>query len=98
LGQTVGGAVGTKEQTARKEIDSSRMRLLTAIMAATGQSAKQLDSNTELKIWLDSLGSTKGDYESNMAILQNIENAFLKKKGAAGGDDVDTKNPLLGGP
>lgn len=81
LGQGIGGIVGTKEQTARKELDSSRLQLLTAIKDASGMSSQQLNSNVELKTWLDSLGSTKSDYESNSKILDNLEDIYLRGKG-----------------
>jgi hypothetical protein len=81
LGQFVGGVVGTEEQTARKELDASRMQLLNAIKSATGMSAQQMNSNIELQTWLKALGAPNSDYESNMAILDALENAYVKGTG-----------------
>lgn len=81
-GQFLGGVFGTPEQTARKELDSSRLQLLSAIKNATGMSSQQMNSNMELKAWLDSLGATNSDYESNVAILDKLEDTFVKNAGA----------------
>lgn len=78
VGQMGGRIIGSKEQDARNQIQSSRLRLLNAIKNATGMSAQQLNSNAELKTWLDSLTNMEGSVESNKAILDQIENAFLK--------------------
>jgi hypothetical protein len=79
-GQIGGRIIGSKEQDARNQIQSARLRILNAIKNATGMSAQQLNSNMELKTWLDSITSLTGSYESNMGILDSIENAFLKNK------------------
>lgn len=84
IGQIGGRVIGTKEQGARNQIQSARLRILNAIKSATGMSARQLDSNTELKTWLDSLTSMTGSYESNVGIIDAIENAFLSGKGKGG--------------
>ena len=80
-GQLLGRMGGTKEQTARNEIQSSRLRVMNAIKNATGMSAQQLNSNVELKTWLDSLTSFANSYESNIGILDAIEDSFVKGKG-----------------
>lgn len=76
VGQTVGGALGTKNQSARNTINSFRTRLVSAIMAATGMSAKQLDSNAELRLQLDSATSPQKDVQSNRRALQWIEQNY----------------------
>lgn len=77
VGQLGGRILGTQEQSARNEIQSSRLRLLNAIKNATGMSAQQLNSNAELKTWLDSLTNMEGSYESNMGIIDAIDRAFM---------------------
>jgi hypothetical protein len=59
LGQTIGGALGTKNQTQRDIISQTRPLLLQSIMKATGMSAKQMDSNAELKLWLSTATDNK---------------------------------------
>ena len=76
VGQLGGRILGTQEQSARNEIQSARLRLLNAIKTATGMSAQQLNSNAELKTWLDSMTNLEGSYESNMGIVDAIEKAF----------------------
>ena len=84
-GQLGGRMIGSKEQDARNQIQSARLRIMNAIKNATGMSAQQLNSNVELKTWLDSLTSLTGSYESNIGILDSLESAFLKPKGDATG-------------
>lgn len=67
LGTTVGRTVGTKAQTARDTIANLRQALLADIKAATGMSSKAIDSNVELKAFLDSLG----DPDQSLETIQN---------------------------
>ena len=85
VGQLGGRMLGTKEQDERNAIKSTRLRLMNAIKNATGMSAQQMNSNVELKTWLDSLGDPTQSFESNMEIINNIEDAFLsgKKQGSS---------------
>lgn len=80
-GQIAGRVTGTKEQDARNQIQSSRLRVMNAIKNATGMSAQQMNSNVELKTWLDSLTDPSKTYESNIGIINAIEDAFVKGKG-----------------
>ena len=80
VGQAAGRFVGTATQSKRDELASVRLQLLNAIKQSTGMSSQQLNSNVELKTWLDSLGSAGMTKETNEAILNNIENSYLKKK------------------
>lgn len=80
VGQIGGRLVGTETQAKRDELKSVRLQLLNAVKEATGMSATQLNSNIELKTWLDSLGSEGMTKEANLAILNNISNRYLKGK------------------
>lgn len=82
LGQAVGKAVGTKSQDERNAITSSKNILLQSIMQATGMTARQLDSNVELKMWINSITDPSNTYESNMKILDNIEKFVSTKANA----------------
>ena len=78
MGQTLGGAVGTKNQNARDAIEQQRPMLLRGIMQATGMSARQLDSNAELKLWLATATDPTKGYQANMDALNNIAEMFGK--------------------
>ena len=77
VGQLAGKALGTQNQSARNDIAMSRPALLAALMKATGLSAKQMDSNTELKLWLSTATDPTLDVESNRRALDNIEKKYI---------------------
>lgn len=77
IGQVAGRAFGTSNQSARNDIAMSRPALLAALMKATGMSAKQMDSNVELKLWLTTATDPTLDVESNRRALDNIEMKYL---------------------
>lgn len=78
IGQGVGKMLGTQNQSARNDIAMGRPALLAALMKATGMSAKQMDSNAELKLWLTTATDPTLDVESNRRALANIEKKYLK--------------------
>ena len=82
VGHMGGRAFGTKEQAKRDELKSVRLQLLNAVKEATGMSAQQLNSNVELKTYLDSLGSEGMTKEANLAILDNLSRRYLKGEAA----------------
>ena len=79
-GQFVGKVLGTKNQEARNKISMTRPILMTSIMKAAGMSAKQLDSNAELKLWLTAATDPDMGYEANMQAMKNIENYIDKTR------------------
>lgn len=85
LGQLVGKAFGTSNQSARNEIAMSRPALLAALMKATGMSARQLDSNAELKLWITTATDPTLDVQANRKAMDNIEMKYLGSKSRAGG-------------
>ena len=78
VGQAFGRVVGSEDQSKRDQLKSLRLQLLNSIKQVTGMGSAQLNSNVELKTWLESLGSDGMSKEANEAILQNIENKYLK--------------------
>jgi hypothetical protein len=88
-GQVVGGALGSKNQSARNDMLMIRPSLLRSIMQSTGMSAKQMDSNAELKLWLSTATDPQKDYQSNINALNNI----AKKYGSGGFLDEDGSTP-----
>jgi hypothetical protein len=88
LGQFVGRAVGTRNQSARNQIAQQRPLLLNAIKQATGMSAKQMDSNAELKLYLSAATDPTLDIRANMAALDKLDELYglgLKKPSDGGG-------------
>jgi hypothetical protein len=81
-GQLTGRIFGTEAQSERNKIAQTRPLLMTQIMSALGLSAKQLDSNAELKLWLSAATDPTLDLQSNKAALDNLEN-LLAGKGKA---------------
>jgi hypothetical protein len=73
VGQTVGSFFGTKTQAERDKIEQTRPLLMTTIMQAMGLSAKQLDSNAELKLWLSSATDPTKSLEANREALNELE-------------------------
>ena len=76
-GQAAGSYIGTKAQSARTKIKQLRPLLVTAIKQATGMSAKQMDSNVELKLFLDAASNPDtADINANLEALNNIEKLY----------------------
>jgi hypothetical protein len=96
VGQVAGRTFGTKEQAKRDELKSIRLQLLNSVKEATGMSAQQLNSNVELKTYLDSLGSEGMSKEANLAILENLSRRYLKGNAKAPSDGTGTaQNPIV---
>ena len=77
IGQAVGRALGTGNQSARNDIAMTRPALLASLMKATGMSAKQMDSNAELKLWLATATDPTLDVQANRRALDNIEKKYI---------------------
>ena len=88
IGQTVGKVFGTNNQSARNDIAMARPALLAALMKATGMSAKQMDSNAELKLWLSTATDPTLDVESNRRALDNIEKKYISPQQTRRATDV----------
>lgn len=82
LGQVAGRVFGTKEQSQRDMINSSRMLLLNDIKNATGMSAQQMNSNVELQNWLKALGDPTVGYETATTIIDNIRKKYVDGVGS----------------
>lgn len=97
LGQGVGKALGTDNQSARNDISMARPALLAAMMKATGMSAKQMDSNAELKLWLSTATDPTLDIESNRRALANIERKYLQGGSSGAGSTPTPQDASSGG-
>jgi hypothetical protein len=80
IGQMTGKLLGTENQSARNTIAQSRPLLLQAIKSATGMSAKQMDSNVELKMYLAAATDPTLDYETNIKALNQLEALYGGKQ------------------
>ena len=78
VGQVASRALGGKAQAIRDEISSSRSMLLSALKKVTGKSASELNSNVELRTFLDSISDPSKSYESAINILDNMEKTYLQ--------------------
>jgi hypothetical protein len=76
VGKAVGRAFGTETASARNKITNSRPLIIAELKNATGLSAAQLNSNAELKLYLDAATNPDNDLESNIEALQNIDQMF----------------------
>lgn len=72
VGQEVEKARATPAQQQRNELKALRRSLLKDIMSATGASAKELDSNFELKSMLESLSDETMDIDSVRRIIADL--------------------------
>lgn len=95
VGQAGARLVGTSTQAKRDELNSVRLQLFNAVKEATGMSSTQLNSNVELQTWLKSLGSDTMSKEANLAILNNIENRYLKKPAPKTMGTGTAENPIV---
>lgn len=75
-GQAAGRLVGTRNQSLRNQIAQARPLLLQAIKNATGMSAKQMDSNVELKMYLAAATDPTLDIDANLAALDNLSKLY----------------------
>lgn len=72
IGRTIGGWLGTERATNFETAENIKPRIIAALAQATGQSSKSLDSNTELKLALDSLGSPSASKETRLNAINTI--------------------------
>lgn len=76
LGREAQKMVGTKTSKYLSEIINSRKLLATAIKNATGMSAQEMNSNTELQLMMDALTDPTQGIEAARATLDTIEELY----------------------
>src|SRR3990167_4969391 len=76
VGQTVGGAIGSKEQTIRDQINAKRAMLMAALKQATGMGATQLNSDRELQFYLNMATDPSRGRAANKEALDHLENTY----------------------
>ena len=72
-GQMLEGAVGTEAQTKRDRINSLRPALMQSLAKATGMTGKQLDSNADVKLFMQTVTDPTKSYEANIAAIEGLE-------------------------
>jgi hypothetical protein len=92
VGQAAAGAVGTENQVARDSVATIRPLLMQSIMAATGMSARQMDSNRELQFMLQSATDPSFGYEANIRAIDRLNEMY--GLGIPVGGATDTQPPL----
>lgn len=86
IGQLLEGAVGTEAQTQRDRINSIKPGLMQSIAKATGMTGKQLDSNADVKLFMQTVTDPTKSYEANIKAIEGLERfiaANAKKPEAA---------------
>ena len=73
IGQGFGAMTGSKVQSILDIMKSNRLQLLNAMKTASGMSSKVVDSNQELKTWLESFGKEGGSKQAVLQILKNLK-------------------------
>jgi hypothetical protein len=76
LGQEAGKMTATQEQSLRNEIRAQSPVLLQGIKKATGMTAKEMDSNADVKRWMEAMGSTTFDVQATLGILKSLNAQF----------------------
>ena len=92
LGKEIQKAFGTKANDSLSNITNARKLLTAAIAAATGMSSKQMDSNRELQLTLDSLSDPTQGYKSAVDTLRRIDREY-----GLGTTSPRTPTPAAGG-
>lgn len=77
VGQKIEGMEGTQAQTLRDRIASIRPQLMQSIAKATGMTGKQLDSNADVKLFMQTVTNPQASYEANIRAIDGLER-FLK--------------------
>jgi len=75
-GQEIGKMTATQQQSLRNEIKSASPILLQSIKKATGMTAKEMDSNADVKRWMEAMSTTSFDIESVLGILKSLNKQF----------------------
>jgi hypothetical protein len=85
VGQAAGKLFGTQNQSLRNNISQTRPLLLNAIKQATGMSAKQMDSNAELKMYLAAATDPTLDIKANRQALDMLDKLYGLSGGGSSG-------------
>lgn len=87
-GQKVSGAIGADEQSIRQSIKNSLPLLMANIKNSTGMSAQQMNSNAELKFYMQAATDPSSDIQSNLNAIKVLRSMF-----GAGGQETPVDKP-----
>lgn len=82
-GQIAGRAIGTKNQSERDKINSTKPLLMAAIAKASGVKATQLNSNRELEFYLNAATDPGRDINVNREAIRRLREMFGSPEGIA---------------
>lgn len=71
-GQIAEGMVGTEAQQLRDRVKSIRPQLMQQLAQATGMSSKQLDSNSDVKLFMQTVTDPNASYEANQQAIAGL--------------------------
>lgn len=80
-GQFVEGTVGTEAQTMRDRVASIRPQLMQSLAKATGMTGKQLDSNADVKLFMQTVTDPTRSTQANRAAIAGLRR-FLSEQAA----------------
>lgn len=72
-GQLLEGALGTEAQSLRDQIASIRPALMQSIAQATGMTGRQLDSNADVRLFMQTVTNPASSYEANINAIARLE-------------------------
>jgi hypothetical protein len=75
-GQNVGTALGSENQSKRKQMQNMRTVVSNLVRIASGMSARAFDSNYELQTYLNSIADPKADKYSNLVAIDVLDQTF----------------------
>lgn len=76
IGQRLGKAIGTEDQSLRSTIDAIKPLLIQDIRQSTDMGARGLDSEKELEFYLQAATDTQKDIQANIAAIVVLDEAF----------------------
>lgn len=102
-GQVVEGAIGTEAQTLRDRVASIRPQLMQQLAKATGMTGKQLDSNADVKLFMQTVTNPQSSYQANQAAIAGLRRLLASAPnpssgGNSGGGGNRSLPPRLGAP
>ena len=101
IGQSFEGTIGTKAQSLRDKIGTVRPGLVNSIRAATGMSARSMDSNVELQFQLKQATDPTLGLPANLAAIDRLERVYglsgqnMQPIDTGGAEDTDAE-PAIG--
>lgn len=87
-GQAIGGALGTKAQGSRDEINRTIPMMFGDLRMLMGMTGKELDTQRERDFYLNALSDPSTNMETNLNIIEGLSDRFGDGKTSAKIDDL----------